>query len=241
MNKLDFFREYNEQIFKVYDELNLKNLSQVEFEGKNSVSYFSEVLRSKSSIKPLPYSDFKIHDELDFITKDIKYIIGVLYFLRPHIVDTEFNDGKYLQNLEDHRYLTYASFGVQAVHNYWDRLGDLLYLFFETGLREDSVYLSRVLNNVKPWVKLNSEYKLFKVHFDEFILPFLKERHNVVHHFQLEVKYYWGAIESHQNKVKREELNVEKFGWVEELTRILSDSIKGFDLTLKLIDILPNS
>ncbi len=183
------FEEFNEQIYAAQAAEGLQNISTVQFEGKTSVEFFSAVLRKKKSLFPLPYSDFKIHDELDFITKDIKYFTGVLYFLKPYIVDTSRTHGMYRQNLADHRYLTYASSCVQAIYNYWDRIGDLLHLYFQTGLRLDKVYLGMVINNFPVAYKQEPEYIALKELYDNNLNEFLNERNQVVHYYQLETLY----------------------------------------------------
>ncbi|MEJ8803426.1 Cthe_2314 family HEPN domain-containing protein [Pontibacter sp. H249] len=240
MQELEHFEGFNEQIFKVYDERNLKNLSQVKFEEETSTAFLSNVLRRKVNIYPLPYSDFKIHDELDFITKDIKYVIGVLYFLKPFIIDTDYSQGTYRQNLEDRRYLMYANFGLQSIYNFWDRIGDILHLYFETGLSLENVYLGRVLNNIKPAHKAKPEYQTLNNIYETHLKTFFNERNVTVHHFQLECQFYWGFIEASRDLEKQAELNERKHNLPLLFENLLNLCFEGFKAALDLINTLPD-
>jgi|GEM_PF-5045104 len=82
-NPLYHFQEFNNQIFNVYEKYNLLSLAQKEFRKKNSGAFMIDIVRKKTNIHSFPHSDFKIYDELDFVTKDIRYVTGILYFYVP--------------------------------------------------------------------------------------------------------------------------------------------------------------
>lgn len=236
---IEAFREFDTLFRKTYNNLEIKHLGECEFHGKNSIQYFYRI-ETKKNIHPYPYSIFKIHDEFDFITKDIKYIMGLLYLLRPHINNTYEDNGYYRQTNEDHRYLMFANFGLQSIYNFWDRLGDLLFLFFETGLSQDQVYFGRVINNMASKWKQTKPCINLKHLYDQEVKSFLDSRHEAVHHFQLECKYYWGNIEFNNDLNKLKELNEEKASYPEKMSNSLANCVKAFMLTVDLIGELPN-
>lgn len=239
---LSHFEEFNEQIFQVYKEKNLKNLGELNFNGQSqgSAAFMSGVLRKKIPFYPLPYSVFKIHDELDFITKDIKYITGVLYFLRPFIVDTAVSGGTYSQNLADRRYLMYANFGLQSIYNFWDRIGDLLHHYFETRHKSDQVYFNRMIRDIKEPHRSTEAFKELETIYKNDISPINDDRSEAVHHFQLENKYYWGNIETYEDLVERDKVNNEKHNLPEKFQHHLELCFQGFELAIELIDHLPD-
>ncbi|SET99368.1 Cthe_2314 family HEPN domain-containing protein [Hymenobacter actinosclerus] len=239
-NSLYHFEEFNEQIFAQYDPQGLQNLSQVKRGHGDLDSLLHDVLRKKTPIHPLPYSLFKLQDEMNCITRDIKYITGVLFYLRPYIIDTDETNGRYNQNLADRRYLMYANFGLQSIYNFWDRIGDMLHLYFETGLPVGNVYLGRVLNNIKPKDKLNQYFIDLESLYDNELKGFIDERNNTVHHYQLESQFYWGAIEQHQNLSEKSRLNADKHAFPEKFKHHLELCFKGFELALLLLDTLPD-
>jgi hypothetical protein len=239
MDELKGFYQFNEEVYKKQRENNIEDLYQLSIEGQGAAAFMSDVLYKKHNIHPYPYSVFKLHDELYFITKDIKYVIGVIYLLRPHIVDAEATDGIYYQNVEDQRYLQHVNFGYQAVYNFWDRLGDILHLFFHTGLAMDQVYFNRVLNNMPQQYKTIKEYEALKALYDK-VGKVLELRHEAVHHFQIEAKHYWGNIEFTSKPLDRNRLNTEKFEYPEKLKTALSISLNAFVATIRLINVLPD-
>ena len=238
--RIILFREFTEELFNEYKTLDIKTLDLYEYDGKTSASFMTDITRKKNNIHPLPYSDFKIHDELRFITKDLKYITGMLHILRPYVNDTWRDGGVYSQMLEDSRYLMYANFGLQTIYNYWDRLGDLLFLYFKTGLAPDQVYFGRVISNMVPAYKQVHSYKMLVDLYDRKVKSIFDTRHEAVHHFQLESKHYWGNLEFRSDGQKIKALNEEKRIYADTMKEHLEICRDGFYWTMKLIEALPD-
>lgn len=239
MHELQSFFDWNEQIFKTQTENELRDLYHVDIDGQTTGTVLSDIIFRKHNIHKFPYSPFKIHDEFIAISKDIKYVSGILFFLRPYIIDTEKSEGIYLQNLPDRRYLVYATFGLQSVYNFWDRLGDMLYLFFPTKIKADDVYFGRVLDRIEDPYKNTLPYIELKALYDE-MKALLNLRHESVHHFQIETLHYWGNTQHFNNDEERNRLNAEKFTYPDKLKRALEVCNIAFVAALNLIDELPD-
>lgn len=237
-NPIKAFREFDIEIRKTYTDLNIKHLSEFDFNGLNSIQYLLQI-ESRPIIHPYPFSIFKIHDEFDFITKELKYLTGLLFLLRPHINNTYFDSGEYLQTNEDHRYLMFANFGLQSIYNFWDRIGDILFLFFTTGLKHDQVYFGRVMNNISSQWHQNQTYIMLKNLYEHEVKTFLNSRHDAVHNFHLECKFYWSNIEFYDNLEKLKEINEEKSSFPEKMNNSLTNCVNAFKLTIDLICELP--
>lgn len=236
---IEEFREFDKKFRKTYDTLGLKYLLEHTFNNENSGQYICHIDK-KEKLHPYPFSIFKIHDELNFITMDIKYVTGMLFLLRPHINNTYHDFGYYYQTNEDHRYLMFANFGLQSVYNFWDRLGDLIYLFFETGLKHDQIFFGRVMNNIKPKWKQTKSYTDLKELYDQEVRSFLDVRHEAVHHFQLECKFYWSNIEFQNDLDKIKEINNEKYSYADKMSDSLNNCAKAFKLAIDFICELPD-
>jgi hypothetical protein len=234
------FDELNKQLFEVYKEHNLLSLGQITENSKYIYNGLNTVMNRKKNINPFSFSPFKMQDEMDFITKDIQYVTAMLFFLQPGINDTEEDGGRYNQTLEDRRYVMYANFGLQAFYNFWDRIGDVLYMYFETGLPEKQAYLGMMLNNVKPEYKASAEYIALKDLYTSKIKPFLGDRHEAVHDYQLETQYYWGAIQYRRKPGESKRLNDEKHALAGKFKEHLLLCIEGFKLTVALLNLLPD-
>jgi hypothetical protein len=241
MERIELYRQFTDALFSAYkEELEIKTLAEYEFEGRGSAAFMTDITRKKESIHPLPYSDFKIHDELNFISKDIKYVTGMLHILRPYINNAFKDEDHYRQTLEDSRYLMYANFGLQSIYNFWDRLGDLLFLYFKTGLAVDQVFFGRVVNNMEATYRQTDSYKNLLDLYNLKVKSIFDTRHEAVHHFQLECKHYWGNLEYRSDKQRLAELNAEKRVYVDTMKEQLDVCCQGFLLTLKLLDELPD-
>ncbi|WP_160714803.1 Cthe_2314 family HEPN domain-containing protein [Chitinophaga solisilvae] len=238
MEELKAFHEWNDQIFKEQKEQNLVDLHHTSHYGKSSASIFSDVLFNRANSQTLPYSLFKLHDEFISISKDIKYITAILFLLRPHIINPKENEGKYLQNLEDRRYLMYTTFGIQAIYNFWDRLGDLLHLYFRTNIRLDKVTFGRMKDLIPDDLKSKTSYLRLIELYDEQKSIF-DLRHDAVHHYQVETQQFWGVIENREDPEKIDRLNKEKEAYPEKMKHALEICNVCFYLALEIIAGLP--
>jgi hypothetical protein len=227
-----------EQVLKHIRETGLKNLSEFKTEnGENPFQKFTDVTRSRESLKPFSYSDFKHGDEFNFLSMDLIYIISILELLHPNINNSIKENGTYNQTAEDHLYLRYAGFGFQIIYSYWDRIGDILVLFFQTGLIGD-VYLGRVFSNFPNDLRSDTYVELLILYKTE-VERILSDRHGVVHSFGLKAKYFWGIMER-QSQSEQEELQREKDSYPKVFRRQLDCFFLGFTLAMKLISELPD-
>lgn len=235
---INYFRKFDCAVRKLYDTVPLTDIESLTFDDKNSITYFSEVLRQKQNLKPFPYSDFKIYEELLFISRDIKYYTALLFFFKPYITDSL--NGTHYQTLEDRRYMMFASINFQTVYNFWDRIGDLLNLYFQTNLPESSVYYSRVLNNFPSQFKSSENYNWLNDTFNSEVKNFLWQRDGIVHSYQLECEYHWKVIEHNKDLEILSEIQREKESFPEKFKRQIELTREAFSRTLKLIEELPN-
>ena len=238
-DNLQIFRDFDQIVRNQYDTIPLQDIGDINIGDENSVTFFSRIVRSKQNLKPFPHSDFKIYDELLFISRDIKYYTALLYYFKPYITDSSYN-GTYFQTLEDRRYMMFASICFQSVYNFWDRIGDLLALFFQTGLPETSIYFSRVLNNFPKDYKESENFLWLKTHYDQEIKNLLGQRDDIVHSYQLECEYYWRVLEAKRDVDKTREIQQEKESFPEKFNRQIDLILKGFEIALKLIEELPD-
>ncbi|PWG79290.1 hypothetical protein [Pararcticibacter amylolyticus] len=190
---MEALHAWYEEIITHIQKTNLKNLSEYAPSGKNIFAAFSDVTRSKQVLKKFSYSDFKHADDFNYLSMDFIYAIAIIEILQPRINNAVKEGGTYDQSLEDHLYLRYASYGLQTLYSYWDRIGDLLDFFFDTGQKGD-VYLSRVLDRFPAQYQSATFHALNNLYRNK-VLPLLTERHSTVHTFTLKAKYFWGVIE----------------------------------------------
>lgn len=161
----------------------------------------------------------------------------MLFFLRPGI-DKPHPNG-YNQTIADRRYLMHTTFGLQAIYNFWDRLGDLLWFFFPSSFLERDVYFDRIINCIgEPYN--NSPYYISLVNlYQKEVKPVLQVRREAVHYFQPECKHYWGYLED-SSELGIETRYREKFGYADLMLNQLKIAGKAFELVVKLLEELPD-
>lgn len=234
----DGYKNFDDDLRQIYRSVELKHLNE-SLEDGTITDIPSDVLRAKLPIIPLPYSDFKVLNEMDFITQDIKYITGTLYLLRPYINNPLLEKNTYRQTVGDRRYLMHFNFGLQAIYNFWDRIGDLLWHYFQTGLKEREVYFSRIIELIPTTYKMSEPYLALLAMYHSDLKTIIEARKNAVHYLQPECRHYWGHIENYSNPSKIDEMFKEKFGYADLMKKHLEFCLIGFSLTLKLINELP--
>jgi hypothetical protein len=215
----------------------MKHLKELEFSGEDYRNFLITVARKKTPFQKAEFFDYKIASEMDFITADIKYITGMLYFLRPGIVNpiTYGID----QTIEDRRYLMHTTFGLQAIYNFWDRLGDLLWFFFFSSLVERDVYFDRIIACIGAPYNTSQYYNSLLEIYQKEVKPILQVRREAVHYFQPECKHYWGYIQDSSESGIKARYD-EKFGYADMMHNQLKIAGKAFELTVKLVDELPD-
>lgn len=226
-------------IFDIYKKYNLRYIDEVKINDKNLTSLYHQITDKKNKIK-INFNSVDFIFDISFISKDIKYLTGMLYFLRPHINVASKEDGTYFQNTFDKRYLMFASLINQCLYNFWDRIGDLLYAYFETGIKEDSVYLSKVLNNFPKEYKSNKNYILLTEIYKSNVKELLSQRQQVVHYKQLETMQFLETLKNRDNKEQSELLEREKIGYPDYYKEQSEIAMRGFRVVLDLINDLPD-
>lgn len=231
------YLDHTNQLYSLYKDLNL--LSIDDFHGENEerwndtnfMSYFIDITRSVNLIHPFIDSDFKMYDDFVLLSGDIKFCAGMLNYLYPHVT-TRHNEIS--SNLIDRRYIMHISFGYQSIYQFWDRIGDLLWHFFKTGLGKDSVFTGRVLTNLPSLYKETSPYISLKALFDEFKEHF-DVRHDVVHSFTLGTEIYWKRNSAYGDSDMQQELIDKMKYYRDAITESLPSCINALDLALQLI------
>jgi HEPN superfamily protein len=238
-----FLEFYNPLRSEFYKELEAAGIVQISQEGASEdlgSGHFINILRKKQPVQSLPYSEFMIYDELDFVLQDLKYVIGILSVMRPYINNPRQEQLTYYQTLEDHLYLRYSSFGFQSIYEFWDRLGDLLHLFFHTKLKVADVYFGRVMRDIGTTHGSVPEFLALKAFYDSSVQAVLDQRHDIVHHYLLKSKARWDHIQHHDNPTQLRKDFEEKAGYLDVLFQQALNCINGYRLVLALINTLPD-
>jgi hypothetical protein len=233
-NFIQQYRHLDKTIRDEYERLGLKCLSEVKFNDEHPLSFFTHFLDKVKPIKS--FHSYKNFNEISFISDDLKYYTALTYLLLPFINNPLKENMTYHQTLEDKRYLSYSNILFQSFYNYWDRIGNLIYSFIKTSLKEREVYFHTVLEKVDDTVK-DSEYftALNKLYTNKFLNLFRK-RKEIVHYFQLTSEIYVGTFTNYNDINKLKEAQNIKESLPDLFKENIEYTFQGFELAIKFIN-----
>lgn len=238
ISQQNIFLQLDRHLYAEYDDRELKCLDEYKIDTKNAFSFYHDVIDKKDRINNFNCVDLIF--DIQFISHDIKFLTGLLFLLRPFINIPSEEEGTYFQNRYDSKYLTFASIAHQNVYNFWDRIGDLLYFFFETGLEERKVYFATVISNIPNKYRTSGYYIKLNNLYESHIKSLLTTRTQIVHYKQIETKHYLGTSQNNNDQLIINELEKEKRGYPEYFKNHLEHCNVGFEYALKLIMELPD-
>jgi len=214
----------------IQESKSILHINDLKIDGKPYLSFYSEVTARYKKIKKLP---LYLYDDLSFFYSDLIHFTSLLFLFRPYINDAAKENGTYSQNWYDAKYLSYASILHSTVYNFWDRIGDLLNCFFETGLPDNSVYIGRVISNFPVDDNISMNFQQLKEIYINHVRHIVSERDEDAHNQSIVASHFYGIIiaEGEDQKQKTQL----KFS----LPDIFKDQIefanKGFELSVCLI------
>ena len=231
---ISIYREFDKTVRDNYEKLDLKCLDEMEFESEKALSYYSKVISDNKAIHP--FHSYEKYSELSFLSGDIKYYTAILYLLKNYINNPIKENRTYFQTMEDKRYLSYANILFQTFYNYWDRIGDLIYSFLKTSLKERDVYFVTVLENIKKDVNHSENFNELYNLFETKLKSLFSKRKEIVHYLGLGTEIHVGFF---KNYSKTDEF-IGNQNYKEKLPLFFNENINytfnGFQLSLKLID-----
>lgn len=233
----NIFIELDRHLYAVYEDRELICLGEYKIDDTKAFSYYHKIIDKKNRINNFNSVDL-IYD-IQFISQDIKFLTGLLFLLRPFINIPSEEGETYFQNRYDARYLPFASLVHQNVYNFWDRIGDLLYFFFDTGLEERKVYIGTVMSNFPNQYRSNEYFIKLNDLYEQKIKSLITTRTQIVHYKQVETKHYLGTFQNYNNQQIKDDLEKEKKGYPEYFKNHLGYCNTGFEYALKLINELP--
>ncbi|MBU0489363.1 MAG: hypothetical protein KKD31_15565 [Bacteroidetes bacterium] len=236
MEILEHYDLYDKFIINSYELQGLDDLYSANQKQK-FLPDFIEISRKKVPRKD--FQDFEFFHELYFISKDLRYCIANLYFFRPYINNPIRENGTYFKNPYDTRYLMYANLCYQLTYNFYDKIGDLLDVFFDTGL-SGNVYFSRVINNFPKEYRTSEEYEWFVKINDTEINQLKSLRDEIVHEKNLETRFFHNVRNARSDTTQMIEIQKEKDAFPEKFKGILANCIVAFKTAVGLIQMLPD-
>ncbi len=251
---MEFIKEYQQKLNEIYCREKLICLSDwdlVLFDNKNALQFATDncsVVRNK--VNSEGKFDTIINDLISSISQDIKFSLGNIYLYKKLGINNFSNEyitiqqGKtistYQQTLGDRRFFFYISVSFEKLYNFWDRIGDLLFLTLNFALdlkiKPREIYFSTVIKKIEKLNLKSENFNFLKEFYKNEYKKILNEnRKLIVHDRQKDTDFRSRWLKSLSNKKAITELQKEK----NELPNLLKDqmnlAIKGFESAILLI------
>jgi len=207
------------------------HISELTPDGKNPLTFYSDITSHHAKINDEPIF---LWDDLFFISNDLVHFTSLLFLLRPFVNDAMKESGTYFQNTYDALYHSYTSILYSAIYIFWDRIGDLLYCLFKTGLPGDKVYIGRVLNNFPEAHKESTIFQQIYEIYKDHVHPLISKRNEDVHNQSIATTLFYEIILAKGDEQReRTECNLRLPDLFKEQIKL---AYQGFELALRLID-----
>ncbi|MCX6168004.1 MAG: Cthe_2314 family HEPN domain-containing protein [Ignavibacteriales bacterium] len=190
LSQQNIFIQLDRHLCAEYEDRELMCLDDYKIDDTLAFSFYHRIIDKKIRINSFNSVDMIF--DIQFISQDIKFLTGLLFLLRPFINIPSEEGGTYFQNRYDARYLPLASLAHQNVYNFWDRIGDLLYFFFDTGLEERKVYFATVMSHFPNQYRSSEYFIKLNDLYEQKIKSLITARTQIVHYKQIETKHYLG-------------------------------------------------
>lgn len=216
------------------------NSDQILFNGKNHSCFFTEITRKPRQNRKT-INDYEILDDITRCSIDIKYLIGELLLLKPYtrnylsqkVIFYEKPLFQYFPTYIDKRYFLISGLLLELFYNYWDKIGDLLAIYYTPEIPEKKIFFPIVIENITnesinfKWLKdfANKEYKDLN-----------GKRKQVVHYKNIESDFIKEYMDNIQNEESLKELQLQKDNMTEFFENHLRLTISGFEKACLFID-----
>ncbi len=238
-------KDYVEQIENtnishgIYSLLN----DNVRFNNKNSLQFASDIMRKPRKLN-VSINDSKIINDIVRISQDLELLLGEITQLKKYIgnyiSNPQTNNGKifYTHNISfiDKRYFYLIGVMFEILYNFWDKIGDILAVYFTPNLPARQIYLPIVIDNIQlPYT--NSPNYIWLKKFKDNEYRFLNnKRKQIVHYIGLESKFHEKHSSKLWNKAELSKLQDEKIDLTNILNKQFELTIVGFEKIFLLID-----
>lgn len=158
----------------------LKLLDKIEKDNKLVCLSDNDYIHFETSVGNIPFKIstpeklkefdvFKNFRDLNMIIKDLKIFISNLYLYKPfinnptkeHIYIGDTKQITYFQNEFDSQFMTYVSVCYEKIYNFWDRIGDRIWFYFDLQIDQRDVYFPIVIKILETDYKEDENFKWF--------------------------------------------------------------------------------
>lgn len=240
-------------LVKIYKEQELTCLKGIDnnykLNGRQILTWHSNTIH-KGRIK---YSNFKFDSNFQdilFCSDEILFFLAQMYLYKPFI-NNPINDSYKLdkktiypnfENLEGFRYSMYAHVVSEKIYNYWDRLGDLLAVYFPAVFTNPkSIFFTTVIDRIPAPYNTSDNYKWLKTYRDGKFYALNEERKNNVHYLTTDRRFKDEHLQNVTDGIAMQQIIDKRYNLTEEYKEHMYLTLEGFEKTMQLIEEITKS
>lgn len=234
----DFVLGYFKQIDQVIVQYGLDRITgQDIFRKTHQLSHLRDKFNAKGEL-------FFTQTEIDTAIMHTRFAIAnVLLFFDAGLSNFKYQKTQYgivakmrTRNLIDSRFFFFVDDTFMRLYGYWNRIANLLNLFFEVEKDEAKVYFPQVIEQLPPDVHADRNYKSLITFKDSDYKKMNNKRRKIVHRFSSSRSYfsYWHKHITDEKKLKK--LQKERDELPDYFLKCYNRMIQGLNETVDLIN-----
>lgn len=239
-------RDYNYRIWDIIKAKHIYSLldDEILFDNKNSILFFTDITRLEKN-RSIPFQDFDSHDDLVICHQDIVFAIAELFAYKPYISDFTLNFVnvgstqifQYFPNFCDKRYLSTCGKIIELLYNYWDKIGDILAVYFTPQIPSNKIYFGTVIDSISSIYQSNEHFDWLKDFKKNSYEELNKKRKQIVHYTTVESQILRNYRENYSDFENLREKQEEKENFTSYFMTHYESTKKGFYHAMKLIEL----
>ena len=248
MDKQELISELYKTIIDIYEENGLLSLRgenySYELNGRQILAWYTEVTHwgRKTYSKNIEFH--KIFDELIFCSDEIMYFLANMFLYKPFInnpIKDGFAFGDKIvypnrQNLESKRYNMFSNIVSEKIYNYWDRIGDLIAIYFPDKIKPQNVYFTSAIEIV-PKEFHHSENYIWLKNFKETDYKKLNQkRKQIVHYSTVDTDFKYKLLGNSTNREHVGKIIEERDSLTDFYKYQFNLTLTGFEKTILLLE-----
>jgi hypothetical protein len=246
-NRLKLIGDYQLTVSEIYKEQGIKSLAGPHMEfmvnGRQILAWFFTVARKGQN----KYSNVDFHilfDDIISCSDEVMHFLALLFLYRPYM-NNPIEDGHLFydrmvypnhQNLAAKRFYMYANTLNEKAYNYWDRIGDLIAVYFPEKLNPKSVFFGAVIDIIPAKFHSSENYKWLKEFKEHEYKTVNEQRKQIVHYVNIDTTFKHRHIKVFSDRNELEKLMEERDSLPAFFLNHIEVMLTGFEKTVQLIE-----
>ena len=246
--RLNAINTLQEAVASIYKEKKLRSIAGINMEfmigDRQVLAWFFTIVR-KGQVKFNKVNFHEVFDDLAFSSDEILYQTALLFLYAPHM-NNPIKDGHFFhnrivypnhQNLPAKRFGMHSNSAFEKVYNFWDRIGDLIAIYFpEAFPPKRNIYFGTAIDAIPEKYHGSENYKWLKDFKEINYKEMNAKRNGVVHYLTNDTVFKYKHIKASSNKQVLEELIAERDALPSYFEKQIDFSLEGFIRTVQLLE-----